>query len=81
MKVLFFAALRETLQHEQVELPVALPATVALIRAALCEYFPQHQQNLNAGNALAAVNQTLATEDSEINEGDEVAFFPPVTGG
>lgn len=81
MKVLFFAALRETLQREQVELPVALPATVALIRAALCEYFPQHQQNLNTGYALAAVNQTLATEDSEINEGDEVAFFPPVTGG
>ncbi len=30
---------------------------------------------------LVAINQEMATLDSVINEGDEVAFFPPVTGG
>jgi molybdopterin synthase sulfur carrier subunit len=32
-------------------------------------------------NLRAAVNQTGATADAPIAEGDEVAFFPPVTGG
>lgn len=30
---------------------------------------------------LVAVNQEMATLESVVNEGDEVAFFPPVTGG
>jgi molybdopterin synthase sulfur carrier subunit len=81
MKILFFAGLRETLQCEQIELPVTLPATVADVRAALCQHYPEHQQHLSVGSALAAVNQTLADESGAINDGDEVAFFPPVTGG
>ncbi len=32
-------------------------------------------------NILMAVNQTYATPDSPVTAGDEVAFFPPVTGG
>ena len=38
-------------------------------------------QALEEGKLLAAVNQTLTTFDHPLVAGDEVAFFPPVTGG
>ena len=36
---------------------------------------------LEDGKLLAAVNQTLVSFDHPLTDGDEVAFFPPVTGG
>ena len=36
---------------------------------------------LEPGKLLAAVNQSIVPLDTEVKEGDEVAFFPPVTGG
>jgi len=39
-----------------------------------------NQQNL-PDNVLVAVNQAYATLDAPVKSGDEVAFFPPVTGG
>ena len=36
---------------------------------------------LEDGKLLAAVNQTLVSFDHSLTDGDEVAFFPPVTGG
>ncbi|MEF1220359.1 molybdopterin synthase sulfur carrier subunit, partial [Photobacterium damselae] len=39
------------------------------------------QLALESGKLLVAVNQTICPLDTEIKDGDEVAFFPPVTGG
>ncbi|MCF9378680.1 MoaD/ThiS family protein, partial [Klebsiella pneumoniae] len=36
---------------------------------------------LEPGKLLAAVNQSIVPFDTELQDGDEVAFFPPVTGG
>ena len=41
----------------------------------------QFRQALDDGKLLAAVNQTLVSFDHPLTDGDEVAFFPPVTGG
>ena len=38
-------------------------------------------QYLAYGKALVAVNQELTSDDTVINDADEIAFFPPVTGG
>lgn len=81
MRVLFFAALREQLDCAHYELDIPLPADVASVRTALQQAFPDAAATLSSGRALAAVNQTLVQDDGRINAGDEVAFFPPVTGG
>jgi len=81
MKILFFAALREHLNCDQFELEIALPSDTNRIRSALQQAFPQQAELLADGKALAAVNQTLIHDNTVVNEGDEVAFFPPVTGG
>jgi molybdopterin synthase sulfur carrier subunit len=82
MKVLFFAQLRELLDCDSAELNIDLPASVSDVRAALMAQFPDHAELLHSGKALVAVNQELTNNDQAIiTATDEVAFFPPVTGG
>lgn len=81
IRVLFFASLRERLGIEAEELD-DFPSTVG----ALCEQLagrggPWHEIFAADRAVLCAINQEMAAEESEITDGDEVGFFPPVTGG
>jgi len=83
VKVLFFASLREQLgtAAEEIELPAGI-ATVAGLRAHLSERGISWKAALSEGKPVrAAVNQDVASPAAPLNPGDEVAFFPPVTGG
>lgn len=79
LKILYFAGLREAIGSgsESVEVPAGV-ATVGALRDALGR---MHPELLSARNLRAAVNQKMAGMDAPIADGDEVAFFPPVTGG
>ncbi len=80
--VLFFAGLREAVGTGIEEL--ALPAgvdTVAGLRDHLIARGEQWQALATAKNLRAAVNQDMVPLTTAIKDGDEVAFFPPVTGG
>ncbi|HPT49033.1 MAG TPA: molybdopterin converting factor subunit 1 [Accumulibacter sp.] len=82
LKILYFASLRETLSESGETLP--LPADVrdvAGLRRFLAARGGRWQCLLTAKNLRCAVNQEMARADSALNAGDEVAFFPPVTGG
>lgn len=56
-------------------------ATVEALRQALCQRGNKWPLALDPEKLLMAVNQTLVTADHPLTDGDEVAFFPPVTGG
>lgn len=77
----FFAALREALgPGHAFELPEG--STVAQARDALIAQGEAPARVLARGKAVrAAVNQVLADEAQVLQAGDELAFFPPVTGG
>jgi molybdopterin synthase sulfur carrier subunit len=81
--VLYFARLRDALGTSAEEL--ALPNDVndvASLRATLVSRGGAWAQALSESTAIrAAVNQEMASPDTRIQDGDEVAFFPPVTGG
>jgi len=83
LKLLFFARLREDLGTSVEEL--ALPAdvgTVAALRAHLLARGGAWATTLAQGRALrVAVNHEMAEPTTPVKPGDEVAFFPPVTGG
>ena len=83
VKVLYFARLREALGTGSEEL--VLPASVsslAGLRALLVSRGGAWSEELAATRRVrAAVNQTMADDHTLISDGDEVAFFPPVTGG
>jgi sulfur-carrier protein len=77
----FFASLRETLGASG-ELALPEGATVGQARDALIAMGAPHAAALARGRALrAALNQTLCDESAALKDGDELAFFPPVTGG
>ncbi len=82
MKVLFFGSLREQLGTG--ELNTALPDGVKTIGQLLQSLQAQGDEwklALGTGNVLFAVNQDMVDADTTISDSDEVALFPPVTGG
>ena len=81
VKLRFFASLREKLGDSDT-LRLAAGSTVGDARDALMARGGVHAEVLARGRAVrAAVNQKMASESAELAEGDELAFFPPVTGG
>ena len=73
--VKYFASLREHMGREQDLLPAAEATTVAEVwhRVSDGQVLPE--------NTLSAVNMEYVTATHPGRDGDEVAFFPPVTGG
>ena len=83
VKVVFFAGLREQLGTGAVELEVP-PAvgTVGALRSHLRGLGSAYEVALGEKKALrVAVNQEMAPASAPLKAGDEIAFFPPVTGG
>ena len=83
IKVLFFAKLRELLGTNQVDVTFTeSDYKVSDVLAALRQKGEVWAEELNENKSFRiAVNQEMVTEDVMINEGDEMALFPPVTGG
>jgi sulfur-carrier protein len=73
--VRYFASLRETLGRDRDELAATTVATVADCWAKVAE------DTALPSNLLVAVNMEYASFEHPVRDGDEVAFFPPVTGG
>jgi molybdopterin synthase catalytic subunit len=79
VRVLYFATLRQIvgLRQEELELPDGL--TVAGFKARLAELHPPSEKALES--ALVAINREFAFPEEHLKDGDEVAIFPPVSGG
>lgn len=83
IRVLYFASVREKVGRdaEEIELPPGV-GTLAGLRAHLASRGGAWAEALTGPGALrAAVNQDMAPPSAPLRPGDEVAFFPPVTGG
>ncbi len=83
MKVLYFAWLKERIgAAEETLAPPASVATVADLMGWLREQSAGHAAAFSDGRVIrCAVNQDLATPATPVAANDEIAFFPPMTGG
>lgn len=75
VRVLYFGSLREKLGRDEELWSAGVEARVSDIWFALNGDLPLSE------NTLCAINMEYARADSMVMEGDELAFFPPVTGG
>ena len=83
IKILYFARLKETLKFstEELELPDEV-MTILKLKAYLAKRNDTWQQMLMGKlKVRGAINHELVDDSALIADGDEVAFFPPVTGG
>lgn len=81
VKVRFFAMLRERLKCHELDVCLPEDVTVEDLRRKLVFLHPEWEQDLYDGELLCAKNYSFVDWTARINDGDEVAFFPPVTGG
>lgn len=72
--VKYFAAVRERLGRQEERIDQQGIASVA-------DVWQRVGGETNMPRVLAAVNQEFASPGDPVHDGDEVAFFPPVTGG
>ena len=81
IRILYFASLRERLAQaeEQVDTTARTLAALKVELAARGDVWAEVFDG--ELHVLAAVNQEMATADQPLQDGDEVGFFPPVTGG
>ena len=78
--VLFFATLRDRVGARLVSIELdETSASIEGLRRELTARYPAAADNL--GVALAAINEEFAFDHDRLSDGDEVAFFPPVSGG
>ena len=83
VKVLYFASLRERVGKgsEEIDLPAGV-STLGTLRTHLIARGGAWETALGGNRSVRmAVNQDMAQAGAAIAAGDEIAFFPPVTGG
>lgn len=79
VRILFFGAARDAMGREEIDFEISSPANAARAREQLLQTYPALER---FGNSLLfAVNQEYAEPAREIHAGDELAIFPPVSGG
>ena len=75
IKIKFFASLRTQIGQSEIEMELDNPLSAAQIWTHMSNKTPL------PANLLIAINQEYAHKDAIVKAGDEIAFFPPVTGG
>ena len=78
MKIFYFASLRESLKLSEETLSIDDPLSVQTLKSILIKkHGPEHFKE----NTICAINHEVSRNSDLINNHDEVAFYPPVTGG
>ena len=83
LRILFFGRFREELDCAEMsmELSSSSSSLESLQHKLMADRGDKWAEVLSQKNLICAVNQEVATENLALNDGDEIAFFPPVTGG
>lgn len=81
IKVFFFASVREELGLSEMSLDWDRGDVKDVIQRISAQEEGRYKVALSGENLLTSVNQEIVPKDHLVEDGDEVGFFPPVTGG
>ena len=79
VRVLFFGAARDVAGHSEIDITLSAPINAADAFEEVLSAYPELRRF--GRSLLFAVNQEYAPSDREVRDGDELALFPPVSGG
>ena len=77
----YFASLRDIAEKEEDSLDIENPITIDQLSDIISKTTPKMGAIIREKKVMISVNEEMASADTIIHDGDEVAFFPPVTGG
>lgn len=81
VKVLFFGRLADLVSESEAQVPIDGSLSVESLYLQLSGQNPSLPSRDSDSSIKVAINQTLSDWNALVNDGDEVAFLPPVTGG
>jgi molybdopterin synthase sulfur carrier subunit len=83
LKIVYFASLKDRIgrSEERIDLPMSVSSVDSLIEYLSTLHGDEWSSIINGSTVLVAVNHEMSDRSAPVREGDEVAFFPPVTGG
>lgn len=82
IKILYFASLRERVDTDAEQIVLPTKATIeGIIEILIARDGVWADAFSNKNQILTAINQEMVNPTESIKDGDEIAFFPPVTGG
>jgi MoaE-MoaD fusion protein len=79
IEIRLYASLKDKVGQNRIQIELPEPATVATLRAAIIASYPVVADGLRS--AIVSVNRNFAADETPIQPTDELAIFPPVSGG
>ena len=77
----YFASLKSIAEKEEDQLDIENPITLDQFSDIISKTTPKMGEMIREKNVLVSINQEMASVDTIIHDGDEVAFLPPFSGG
>ena len=77
----YFASLKSIAEKEEDHLDIENPITIDQLSDIISKTTPKMGELIREKKVLISVNQEMASVDTIIHDGDEVAFLPPFSGG
>jgi len=77
----YFASLRDIAEKEEDSLDIKNPITIDQLSDIISKTAPKMGAIIREKKVMISVNQEMASADTIIHDGDEVAFLPPFSGG
>ena len=77
----YFASLKSIAEKEEDHLDIENPITIDQLSDIIAKTVPKMGEMIREKKVLVSINQEMASVDTIIHDGDEVAFLPPFSGG
>ena len=81
IKIKYFASLREALDVDQEMIDFVEGRSISDIQVMLSDRSPVWSKSILDSNLIVSINQEVSDKSNLVSDCDEIAFFPPVTGG
>ena len=77
----YFASMKSIAEKEEDHLDIENPITIDQLSDIIAKTVPKMGEMIREKKVLITINQEMASVDTIIHDGDEVAFLPPFSGG